>query len=75
VVVNLSDNAAQARVRVPWGDIPGESLRLADVLSEAVYDRNSDEMTGPGLYIELGPWMCHFFRCQRSSQSVMARAA
>ena len=75
VVVNLSDSAVQARVRVPWYDLAGESLQMVDVLSEAVYDRQADEIAGPGLYIELGPWMCHFFRCQRIGQSVMANAA
>ena len=77
IIVNLSDTAVQARVRVPWGDAGGETWRLADALSDAVYDRNGDEMLSPGLYVELGPWDCHVFQCRRAGQglSVGARAS
>ena len=74
-VVNLSDSTAQALVRVPWRDMPGERLRLVDVLSDTVCDRDADTMAGPGLYIELGPWMYHFFHCQRSGYSTKGKAA
>jgi hypothetical protein len=65
IVVNLSDEAAQARVQVPWAEVRGENLRLVDALSGATYDRDGDEMLSPGLYVALGPWNCHFFQCFR----------
>ena len=61
IVVNLSDGAAQARVRVSWSDIQGRTWRLTDVLSGDSYDRSGDEMRDPGLYVDRGPWGCHFF--------------
>ena len=70
IVVNLSDNAVQARVRVPWDDAGGETWRLSDALSDATYDRNGDEMHGPGLYVELGPWHYNFFQCRATRKSI-----
>lgn len=60
VIVNLSDGAAQARVRWPWDDIAGQSLHLKDSFSGAVYDRDGNEAAGEGLYVDLKPWGFHF---------------
>jgi hypothetical protein len=61
-VVNFSDNAAQALVQAPWEELRGRDWRLIDALSAATYDRSGDHMRDPGLYVDLGPWSCHFFR-------------
>ena len=63
VVINLSDITVQARVRIPWGDVGGKTWRLTDALSGVIYDREGNEMQSSGLYVELGPWNCNFFRC------------
>jgi hypothetical protein len=65
IMVNLSDSQVQARVQTPWRDLQG-TWRLADTLSDAVYERGGDEIMNDGLYVELGPWHFHFFRCERS---------
>jgi hypothetical protein len=65
IIVNLSDSTSQARVRIPWNDVQGESWRLNDAISGVTYDRNGDEMLAPGLYVELGPWNYNFFQCAR----------
>jgi Alpha amylase, catalytic domain len=65
IVVNLSDNAAQARVHVTWDELRGKTWRLVDALSDATYDRNGDEMRDLGLYVDLKSWACHFFRLQQ----------
>jgi hypothetical protein len=59
VVVNLADAAAQAHVHVPWTDLGGEAWELHDLLSEAVFERDGDELTGDGLYVALDPWASH----------------
>ena len=51
IAVNLSDNAVQARVKVPWEEVRGETWHLADALSEAGYDRDGNEMAAAGLYV------------------------
>jgi glycosidase len=62
IVINLSDNTAQARVRMPWGDIRRRTWRLSDVVTGEIYDRSGDDMAENGLYVDRGPWSCHFFR-------------
>jgi len=65
IVINLSDSSVQARVQIPWADVRGETWHLSDVFSGATYDRDGDEMQAAGLYLELEPWNCHFFHCDR----------
>ena len=62
IVVNLSDSAAQAIIKVACDALRGKQWRLTDLLSDAVYERNGDEMLSPGLYVDLRPWGCHFIR-------------
>ena len=69
IVVNLSDSDVQARVQVPWSDLRGKTWRLKDALSDASYDRNGDEMAGPGLYVELGPWRYNLFQCVTGNEN------
>jgi hypothetical protein len=64
IVVNLSDSGAQARVQVPWSEVSGQTWRLADGLSNSGYDRDGNDLLSHGLYVELGPWGCHFFQCK-----------
>ncbi|HEY8320106.1 MAG TPA: hypothetical protein VIG76_14895 [Amnibacterium sp.] len=59
VVVNLSAGAAQGRVTVPWPDLAGRRLHLKDVLSGTEFDRDGDELAGPGLYVSLEAWQYH----------------
>jgi hypothetical protein len=62
IVVNLSDRAAQARVRVPWEDTRGRVWQLVDALSGESFERGGDEMRDVGLYVALAPWSAHFLR-------------
>src|SRR5262249_17051425 len=64
VIVNLSDGAVQAQVQTPWDELRGKTWRLIDAFSGATYDRNGEDMRYPGLYVDLRPWNCHFFRLQ-----------
>jgi len=59
VVVNLGPTAADARVRLPWPDLGGRRLRLADALSGEVYERDGSELLDPGLYVALPAWGFH----------------
>jgi hypothetical protein len=62
VVVNLSGASSQARVPVPWADLPGRACTLSEVFSGERYERPGDEMHGPGLFVDLAPWGLHCFR-------------
>lgn len=64
VIVNLGDSAAQARIQVPDEGIKGTRWRLVDLLDGESWDREGDEMSGDGLYVDLGPWRCNCFSMQ-----------
>jgi glycosidase len=75
IIANLSDRRSQARVRTPWTDLGGDTVSLVDAFSSVRFERRGDEMHGEGIYVELGPWECHFLRCQGNSRSAVAFAA
>ncbi len=62
IVINLSDQRSQGRVRLPWEELPDQSWSLTDVFTEEVYERDGREMCDLGLYIDLEPWGFHFFQ-------------
>jgi hypothetical protein len=62
IVINFRQEAAQARVHVPWDALRGKQWRLNDVMSGQTYDRSGDEIRDAGLYVDLGPWQCHLFQ-------------
>ncbi|GAA2207693.1 alpha-amylase family glycosyl hydrolase [Nonomuraea monospora] len=61
VVVNLQDRPAQARVPLPWPELPDRQWILRDLLTGAVHERAGDSMHTEGLYVELGGWATHVF--------------
>ncbi len=63
VIVNLSAQASQGRLRVPWDELAGGRWRLDDALGGDSYLRDGDEMRGPGIYVSLPPWGYHLFVC------------
>jgi len=75
IIVNFSDSTVQARVKIPWRDVRGETWRLTDVFSGTSYDRDGDEMLAPGLYVELGPWNSSFFQCCHLQPAKLAKTA
>jgi hypothetical protein len=56
VVVNLSGQPAQGRIRLDWPDLPGRSWWLTDILGKEVFERDGAELAGPGLFVALEPW-------------------
>ena len=74
ILVNLSDAPAQARIQM-GDDFRGEAWSLTDALSGVAYDRDSDEMLSPGLYVELAPWQCQIFQARRIPRAMALRPA
>ncbi len=62
VVINFRQDAAQARVLVPWDELKGKEWRCKDVLSGDSYDRSGSEIRDAGLYVDLEGWTCHLFQ-------------
>jgi len=61
VIVNYAANQSQCRLRVPVHEFAGEHVRLRDLMGPAVYDRDSEEILAPGLYLDLPAWGYHVF--------------
>ncbi|HEX5402750.1 MAG TPA: alpha-amylase family glycosyl hydrolase [Pseudonocardiaceae bacterium] len=66
VVINLSGQPAQARIPLPWPALPGHDWHLTDLLAQTGYDRNGDELAGPGLYVSLDAWQYHLLSASES---------
>ncbi len=61
VVVNYGPAQAQCRLSLPFPDLDGRTVRLTDLMSPAVYDRDGGAVRDPGLYIDLAPWGYNVF--------------
>ena len=75
VVVNLSENPAQARIDVRWSELREPVWKLIDTFSGESYERSADEVRSCGLYVSLGPWGYHLFHCRNVAESEQAIAA
>jgi len=62
VVVNLSENPAQGRVRWPWPETSPPKWKLSDPIQSIKFTRNSEETNHEGLYVDLPGWGYHFFQ-------------
>jgi hypothetical protein len=61
VTVNYASNQSQCYVRLPFPDIANRQWRLQDVLGEATYDREGDDLHARGLYLDALPWQASVF--------------
>ncbi len=59
VVVNFAPDPGQCRVRLPMDELRGAAVRLEDRLDGMVFDRDGDELTTSGLYVDLPGWGHH----------------
>jgi len=60
--VNYSGNRSQCYVQVSPGDLIGPTLRFADLMSPASYDRDGSDVASRGLFLDLPPWGYHVFQ-------------
>ena len=61
VVVNYKPHSSQCYLPLPFTELNGSSWRLQDLLSEARYDRNGNDLHVGGLYLDMRPWQYHVF--------------
>lgn len=67
IVVNLSNFASQGLVWMPWNELAGHQWKLTDLLNQVVYNREGNDISQKGLYVDLNPWSFHFFELQKIS--------
>jgi hypothetical protein len=59
VVVNYSDHQSQCYLHCTPPE--AETVRFADCMGAAVYDRNGVDIANRGLYLDMQPWQTHIF--------------
>ena len=65
VAVNYAPNQSQCCVRLPFADLHDHQWRLHDLLENAQYHRDGNELQARGLYVDLAPWRYHVLRLQK----------
>jgi hypothetical protein len=61
VAVNYAGNQSQCYVRLPFSDLGGRVVQLADLIGSARYQRDGDDLASRGLYLDLAAWGYHVF--------------
>jgi hypothetical protein len=65
VSVNYAPNQSQCHVRLPFADLSNRQWRLKDLLGDATYDWNGNDLQGRGLYLDEHPWSARVFALTR----------
>jgi len=61
VVVNYSGAYAQCFVKIPFADLGDRHWKLKDLMSDVVLNRDGNELTQKGLFMDEGPWKYYVF--------------
>jgi hypothetical protein len=65
VTVNYAPNQSQCHVRLPFADLANSRWRLKDLLGDATYDWDGNDLQGRGLYLDERPWSARVFALTR----------
>jgi glycosidase len=61
VCVNYGESRGQCYVRLPFAELTNRTLRFSDLMSQATYDREGNDLVSRGLYLDLPAWGFHVF--------------
>jgi glycosidase len=61
ITVNYGPTQGQCHVTWPFMDISGKKVTLKDLMSEARYEWEGDDLLARGLYVDLPAWGFHVF--------------
>ncbi|MFC7528671.1 alpha-amylase [Actinoplanes sp. GCM10030250] len=59
VAINFSGRAAQGMIALPWPALAHRAWRLTDLLDGRIFERDGDDLSRNGLYVDLPPWGAH----------------
>lgn len=66
-VVNYKPHSSQCYLHLPYNDLYGVTWRLKDLMSEACYYREGDDLHYGGLYLDMQPWQYHAFEIKKTN--------
>ena len=69
VAVNYAPHHSQCYVRLPFSDLGDYHWQLRDLLGDAQYDRDGNDLESQGLYLDLRPWQTHVFSTAKVDES------
>src|SRR5262249_38879640 len=61
VAGNYAANQSQCYVRLPFSDLAATLWRLEDLIGDARYDRDGNDLQSRGLYLDMRPWQATVF--------------
>jgi hypothetical protein len=61
VAVNYAGHQSQCFVRLPFADLAGRRWQFCDLLGDARYERDGDDLQSRGHYLDVPPWQTHVF--------------
>ena len=61
IAVNYAGTQGQCYVRLPFPDLAGRAVRLKDLTGPAAYDRDGNDLTSGGLYLDMPAWGYNVF--------------
>jgi glycosidase len=61
VAVNYAPNQGQCYLRLPFPELAGRAVILADRMGPAQYERRGEELLSRGLYLDMPAWGYHVF--------------
>jgi glycosidase len=64
VAVNYGPGQGQCYVRLPFDDLRGGKVMLQDLMSDARFEREGNDLLNRGLYLDLPAWGFHIFAWQ-----------
>ena len=53
--MNYGGTQGQCYVRLPFADLGGRAVRLADLMGPDAYDRDGSDLLARGLYLDMPP--------------------
>lgn len=62
VAVNYSATQSQCYVRLPFTNLAASQWILKDLLGDAKYERDGQDLASRGLYLDMRQWQCHVFQ-------------
>jgi hypothetical protein len=68
VVVNYAPNQSQCYVRLPFTDLGKGQWRLEDMIGDATYDRDGNDLQTRGLYLDEPSWKAHIFSLTKNTK-------
>jgi hypothetical protein len=64
VVVNYAPHPGQCYLALPFSDLAATRWRFRDLMSDACYEREGDELAARGLYLDVPAWHYHVFEME-----------